>query len=250
MGVVKLPWVDEEWFVRAPFNYCDHFGDKEILAKMCIVCRQEVERKKKYLAAGKDPYDLRLVFREMAADLAKVHRMLEGKASELGIDLNNLPDLPEPPPAESFPVYQLVFQYGVKVGEFIIRLEPVLERRPSVFLKTVVDVLAHSRSYIVAKIGRAVHSRWEEEKDPDLPDDSKTSTFLAYLAIKRNAEALDAFVEKYNSSRVAREAVYLLRASEQICKVLRKEFLGEAVLDYKEWGCEYLEEIFTIAKGN
>lgn len=66
MGVVKLPWVDQDWFARASFNYCDHFGNKEILAKMCFVCREELERKKRYKAMGLDPYDMRNIFREIA----------------------------------------------------------------------------------------------------------------------------------------------------------------------------------------
>lgn len=63
MGVVKPPWVSKDWFAQCPFNYCDHFGEKEILATVCKICKDELNRLKLYKKAGKDPYDIKTFLR-------------------------------------------------------------------------------------------------------------------------------------------------------------------------------------------
>lgn len=231
MGVVKLPWVDQDWFIRTPFNYCDHFGDKKILAKMCLVCHEEVERRKRYKELGLDPYDLKTVFREVAESLIETSTKLRKKAEELGDTC---------PPIESFPIFRIVVEYGNEIGKLILQLQPEVETEKNKKLVTIIEVLAHSRFYVGAKIGRAIDSRWEEQKDPQLPDDSKTSAFFAYLAIKRNCLVLKSLGIN----------IQLLEISHELCQLIRKEFFPNEKVEYKEWGCEYLESILAVPKEN
>lgn len=59
MGVIRPPWVSKKWFDMTPFNYCDHSGDKDKLAAVCKICREEIERIERYRKKDKDPYDMK-----------------------------------------------------------------------------------------------------------------------------------------------------------------------------------------------
>ena len=146
---------------------------------------------KEYKKRGEDPYDMKNVFRDVGKDLAFTMAMVTKKAKEMGIDLENLPDLPEAPFHESYPIFNTVSKYGDRVEKAINVLQVLPIDTNLELVAKAVDIFSHSRHYIIAKIGRALHSRWEEERDPDDDlDDSKTSAFLAYIAIERNVRAL------------------------------------------------------------
>ena len=83
MGVIRPPWISKEWFTKCPFNYCDHFGNQEVLATICKICRDDVLRKKLYKKAGKDPYDWKYVFQDLADNLVRVHKMIEKDAKRV-----------------------------------------------------------------------------------------------------------------------------------------------------------------------
>ena len=237
MGVIRPPWVSKEWFSQCPFNYCDHFGDKKLLATVCKVCKEELERLKEYKRKGKDPYDMKNVLDDVGKDLAKALAMVTKKAQEMGIDLDNLPDEPEPPPHESYPIFNVIIKYGEKIEKVIKELEVVPIDIDKELIIKAVDVLFHSRYYIIAKIGRALSSRWEKLRDPlDDIDDSKTSALFAYTAIERNSKALLALSRhkplKYLKARLLKSA----RLSLDMAQTIREEFFPEDKLKYEEFG--------------
>ena len=66
MGVIKPPWISQEWFRKCPFNYCDHFGDKKLLATVCKICKEDIERVEKYKKEGRDPFDIKNALDDVA----------------------------------------------------------------------------------------------------------------------------------------------------------------------------------------
>jgi len=168
MGLVRPPWVSKEWFKKCPFNYCDHFGDKEVLAKFCKICKEEIVRIKKYEKEGKDPYDWKNVLNEVSDSLMQAMIMLDKEAERLGIDLTNNEDevVEEPPPPDTNPIYKLIRAYGDRIEKLINSFSVVPVEVDAQLLESVLDVFSHSRHFIVAKTARAFASRWREERDP------------------------------------------------------------------------------------
>lgn len=239
MGVVKLPWVPEHVFTKLTFNYCDHFGDKKILVRLCKVCREEEERKEKYRRAGKDPYDPRNVFADMRRDMTKTVGMLHKKVKELGINLEILKDNAEEEiEPRDFSIYRLVEKYGFLVDENINKIYPVWERHKVKLLKETLEVLGHSRSYILAKIYRAIFSKQEEDNDEMLREipDSKTSAFFAYLAIKRNYLIAIKLSQVFEDLMLKEKFLKFADISLELCEQIRREFFPNDALEYEEWG--------------
>lgn len=237
MGVIRPPWISKEWFSQCPFNYCDHFGEKKLLATVCKICKDEIKRLKLYKKAGKDPYDMKNVLSDIGKDLAKTLAMVTKKAQEMGIDLDNLPDEPESPPHESYPIFNTVKKYGDKIEKTIKQLEVMpIDTDKEIVLKAV-DAFSHSRHYIVAKIGRALFSKWEEAKDPqDDLDDSKTSAFLAYIAIDRNSKAFLSLAQQKPLMSMRIKYLKLAELSLSLCELIREEFFPDDKLEYEEFG--------------
>lgn len=238
MGVIKPPWVSKKWFNRTPFNYCDHFGDKEKLATKCKICKDEIDRIERYRKEGKDPYAWENVFEDVGKDLAEAMTMVAKKAKEMGIDIDNLPDEEDDePPHESYPIFNTVGRYGDKIEKAIKELEIIPIDANTQLLMKAVDAFSHSRHYVVAKIGRALSSRWREAKDPDDDlDDSKTSAFLAYIAIERNSKAFLALAQHKPLKSMKIKYLKLAKLSLSLCELIKDEFFPDDKLDYKEFG--------------
>lgn len=246
MGVIRPPWVSKEWFDKCPFNYCDHFGDQELLAAVCKICKEDLQRREFYKKAGKDPNDWKYVFKDLTDDLVKVHKMLDKEAKRLGIDLNNLDDIEEAPEPETYTIFNLVKRYGNQVEKIIKHLQTVpIDADLSLIIK-VVYALSHSRHYIIAKTGRALSSRWEEEKDPeDDLNDSKTSALFVYVAIERNSRALLA-LSKHKSLRYLKEKlIKFADISLNMAQLIKEEFFPKDKLIYKELGSEECDKLFA-----
>lgn len=99
------------------------------------------------------------------------------------------------------------------------------------------DAFSHSRHYVIAKIRRALSSRWEEAKDPDDDlDNSKTSAFLAYVAIERNSKAFLslAWHKPLKSMRV--KHLKLAKLSLNLCEFIKDDFFPNEELEYEEFG--------------
>lgn len=248
MGVIRPPWISKDWFSKCPFNYCDHFGNQHILASICKICKDELQRKEFYKKAGKDPYDWKYVFQDVAEDLAQTMRMVQEDAKRLGINLDNLPDQEEeePPSNESFPIFNLIRKYGDQVEKVIKNLQEVPVDADMTLIEKAVDVLSHSRHYIIAKTSRALHSRFEEQDDSIMEElaDSKTSAFFAYMAIDRNSKALAALTRHKPLHYLKEKHLKLAAVSLEMAEMIREEFFPDEKLDYKEFGCEEYDECF------
>lgn len=247
MGMIRPPWITKDWFSQCPFNYCDHFGNQERLATVCKICKDDVMRKKLYEKAGKDPNNWENVFKDIADSFAQMHMMLEKEAKRLGIDLNNLPDeedsVPEP---ETYPIYKLIRSYGDQVEKVIKKFEVVPTDANIELLSRAMDVLSHSRFYIMAKTARALRSTYEDKDDPDMQElaDSKTSALFAYMAIERNSRALIALAKHKPLRDLKEENLKFAAVSLEMAQMLQDEFFPDDKLFYEEFGCEEYDECF------
>ncbi|OGK14244.1 hypothetical protein A3B40_04430 [Candidatus Roizmanbacteria bacterium RIFCSPLOWO2_01_FULL_37_16] len=238
MGIIRPPWISREWFAQGPFNYCDHFGNKLLLATVCKICDDELKRDMLYKKAGKNPNDWNNVFKDVVESLAKVRKMLEKDAKRLGIDLSNLPDdYDEGPEPESYPIYRLIRKYGDRVEKIIKMFEAVPIDADEKLIKKALEALSHSRYYICAKIARTLNSRYEEQKDPeDDLFDSKTSAFFAFIAIERNLRALLALAKHKPLDSLREKLLRFAKISLEMADLIRLEFFPDNKLEYREFG--------------
>lgn len=238
MGLIKPPWISQEWFRKCPFNYCDHFGEKKLLATVCIICKEDVERIEKYQKEGKDPYDSKNVLDDVGKDLAEALALVSIQAEEMGIDLDNLPEEEEIYDCCKERIYKIAVKYGDKVELVMKNLEVVPIDTDLKLLEKVMDVLSHSRHYVIAKIGRALHSREEERYDLYMVDlaDSKTSALFVYVAIQRNCRVLLALVKHKPLIDLREEHLKFAKLSLKISELIRKEFFPYEDLNFKEFG--------------
>ena len=177
------------------------------------------------------------VLDDVGKDLAKALAMVTKKAQEMGIDLDNLPDEPEPPPHESYPIFNVISKYGEKIEKMIKELGVVPIDTDKELIIKAVDVLSHSRHYIIAKVGRALSSKWEELRDPlDDIDDSKTSALFVYTAIERDSRALLALSRHKPLKYLKAKLLKYARLSLDMAQTIREEFFPEDKLKYEEFG--------------
>lgn len=248
MGVIKPPWISQDWFRRCPFNYCDHFGDKQRLAEVCKICQDELEYKAQCKREGKDPYDMENVFKEVGKNLAETMAMIQEEAKRMGIDLDNVEDdYEEPPPARQYPIYKLVDKYGDQVERMIRNLSDIPIDTDSRLVAKAVDAFSHSRHYVVAKISRALSSRWEEERDPLIDaDDAKTSAFLAYVAIERNCRAALALARHKPLRDLKQKHLKFAKLSLEMAGIIKQHFFPKYRLSsYREFGTEDYDQLFS-----
>lgn len=251
MGIVKPPWISNEFFRSCPFNYCDHFGDKEKLAVVCIICKEDVERIEKYKKEEKDPYALENVFDDVAQNLAKTMVMVSQQAEEMGIDLNDLPkdeEIKNERFYENDPIFLLIKKYSNQIQKTIKNLEIVPIDANVFLIEKAIDTLSHSAHYIVAKISRALDSELREATNITYIKsyDNETSAFLAYLAIERNSRALLALAKHKPLIQQRRSYLKLSKTSLEIAEMIHQEFFPGWELDYQEYGCEEYDQVFSF----
>ncbi len=249
MGVIRPPWVSKSWFKKCPFNYCDHFGDKETLARICKICKDDVDREGFYKKIGKDPYDPKNVFHDITQNFIELRRLIERDAKRLGIDLDNLPEVEEDesPAPETYPIYIFIRKYSKYIKKKINSLYVIPIETDKELIEKAVDVLSHSCHYIIAKTARALSSRYREENDPFMKElaDSKTSSFFAFIAIERNSRALQALARHKPLIDSREENLKLALVSLEIAQMIKDYFFPKDILLYEEFGCGSYNEYFN-----
>ena len=96
--------------------------------------------------------------------MTKTLAMITEEAKRMGIDLDKIEDNnEEPPDYQRNPIFKLVLRYGLKVEAVIKNLSEVPVDSNGELLIKAVDAFSHSRHYVIAKVGRAISSRWEEK---------------------------------------------------------------------------------------
>lgn len=246
MGVFRLPWVSEEWLWQCPFNYCDHFGDKEVLAKICTICKEDLAREAEYQKLDDELAKQEAVFDNLEDALEHASALLGREVKEdpkTGEIVSKQPQIREP--EEEYPLYQVAHQYGREIHTVIMKLINSNQFGENKMLSAAIDVLMHSENYVAVKISRAVFSRAEEVKMAiDELDDSKTSAFFAYAALERNAKALDALANQQPPLSTLTEYDHLAELSHKLATMIRDDFFAETDMNFEEYGCESYNNLF------
>lgn len=227
MGVIRPPWITVDWFSKCPFNYCDHFGDKKILAVVCKICREDLRRENLYPKEGLNPYAFDFIIKDAAKQLAEIVINVGDYSKKTGID-------PSYQKRTSKTSYQLAKEYGDNV-EKIIKSPPDL---PEELLMELTDSLSHSRHYTQAKIYRAISSKVEEAKSfisRDLQD-SKTSAFLAFIAVLRNLQVMMKSLEFIKSYEDKKVLVEIMNEGLALEGMIIEDFFPDEELVYEEIG--------------
>jgi len=248
MGMIRPPWISKDWFSQCPFNYCDHFGDKKVLAKVSKICKEEAGRIEKYRKLGKDPYVWENIFKDVAENFARTMVMLRRDAKRLGIDLDNIPDRDEEELVhEDFPIYRVVYGYGEMVQQLINKLFPLSDKYRLEQLSKTVDVMSHSRLYVVVKTARALNGKYLREDNEISRElaDSKTSAFFAYIAIQRNIKSTLALSHQVKNYFQKEKFLEFSLLSQEVAEQLRQEFFPDDNLIYREIGYEEYDQIFS-----
>jgi hypothetical protein len=77
----------------------------------CPICGRIARDRQKHILAGEDPDDLRAIFEDVGASLGEALTMIKQDALAHGIEISNIGDIKEPPPPETFPLYNKVREW-------------------------------------------------------------------------------------------------------------------------------------------
>lgn len=247
MGVIRPPWITEEWFAKCPFNYCDHFGDKEVLIEFCKICREEFKFKLSNKEFKDYVYPVKYVSHEKEENVFEKKELSEKRVEKLNSELTDWYDEYEfRPSKEVLLLFNLAKTYGDYVEKTINNLFILPSDSDKILIEKSLDVLLHSKSYIYVKIRRAMSSRQREKENSILYElaDSKTSALFAYMAVKRNSQALLA-LSRHKPLRYLKEKHLKFSAlSINLAEMIQKEFFPDEELNHEEVGCDSYYEVF------
>lgn len=239
MGVIRPPWIDKEWFSKCPFNYCDHFGNKPMLAKICKICRDDVlegfYQLKEENAAGEMPYR----YKNSSRDLKQILNIVEKQVKKMGLDMKIIQanDFQEAP-KDVLPIIHAVHSYGKRIEKAINEIDFFPEDADGELIMNAIDIFSHSRHYIIVKTSRAIDSRFDMYGIEDELQDSKTAAFFAYVAVERNSHAFLVLAQHQPLHDMKIKHLQLARLSVLLCEMLRKEFFPLEEMEYVEFGYE------------
>lgn len=235
MGLVHPPWISDEWFKKCPFNYCDHFGNRERLSLVCKLCAEsdfllDVENFS-YIQKIVDPEIAKRRYEKSEKIWAKV------------IKQKTIEDFLDEPLIREYSTYALSRYYTALIGFLIKTFSVVPKGVDTDLMEKALDAFAHSKHFIPAKIYRAYTSQAYEKDKTDGIFDHKTSALFAHMAAERNARAFLALANHDPLSSVRDRCLRLYKLSLTVCEVIEREFsLGR--LRYKEFGCEDYDQCF------
>lgn len=235
MGVIKPPWKDS-LFDQCPFNYCDHFGDKEKLSLICIICR---DTKDEFCEDFQQYYDQ---LTEPTDDFTKVMEVVKADTSKIReqhVRYGRFEDL-----GWGNKLFEITLKYGAQARVMAEKLKVVPATVDDDLVRKAVDSFLHSESYVSAKTRRAITSLQREMADQLGPYDSKISALLACVALERNAKAavkLDKQPQLYYLGSITLSFANL---SLDLADVLHKTFFPKNDLTYIEFGCDSYNEAF------
>lgn len=153
MSDFKIPdWMDCTWR-RVPCGQDD-----------CPICGKIKKQRNKHLEKGEDPDDLECVFEDVKESFGEVFEMLEKDAEKMGIDLENLEDVEEPPKPEEFELYNKVKEWRDDVMEIL--KEASVEEASWLEDEAGKDLTWYANT-IIAKTYRQLSNRWELDNGDD-----------------------------------------------------------------------------------
>lgn len=156
------------------FNWCDRLCHRCFLDNKCKIALFEAESRKRHITNGGDPDDMSVVMKDVGEMFALTFQMLEKMAKELGIDLNNLPDVEE---KESPPICELSRNYAVEVSELLEQI-----KTNNLLIKN----LAKETGFYAQQISAKIHRIFAHPTDLD-DELCKQPDYLTLLLIEKTA---------------------------------------------------------------
>jgi len=201
-------------YIPGIYNYCDRWCERCSLTSKCFLYAKDQKRLEEHRRKGEDPYDWKIVMKDIKESFKETKELILKAAKEQGIDLENLPEEEyESPDPTGHPLYQRSHNYMHSARKFLkglrksiqafgIELPERIEIIPSSMedvetLKEIVscyETISWYHTLISVKIYRALGSKMEKSADKELAEtdiyDANGSAKVAHLGVVRSVTAL------------------------------------------------------------
>jgi hypothetical protein len=199
--------VDSGRFIPGIYNYCDRWCERCTLSHKCLTYAHEQEMKEESNNPGTDDIDNEKFWEQIRLSFEVTLDMISEDANELGISLDELPEVEVPEHVES-PVEILAGQYGSGLCNWLDANGDLLRNKANQLLMIhsnedvamkfadALEVVQWYCFYISAKVHRShfdLDIRLQEnDMDGDPLWDNRGSAKVAIIAVNRSMEALTA----------------------------------------------------------
>lgn len=221
------------------YNYCDYRCEKcwySWYRDHCPTFKSDKKRLLKHQISGEDPYDIKVVLKDVKENFDEAIKWLYREARKWGIDLDNLPPakLPPKPKPKEMVIYRLAYRYFKLVRNFLekweIRDDFVKEK-----LELEIDNISWYHTLISAKLYRALTSLWEsrfEDKDSKeiSLEDAFSSGQITLRAINISMEAWKNIYQSVGND----EIINYLELLKRINDVIKRKFKIKKFLEPEE----------------
>lgn len=192
-------------FIPGIYNYCDRWCERCTMTSKCFSYNQEKEMLGEEGNPETNDINNEKFWEDMALSFQVALELLQEKAKELGIELDNLPvvEFKEPKKTQT---EKLAYDYGTKMHDWLNKNREMLSEKAEQFLKIIQneekavkfadarEVIQFYCFFISPKIHRAhldLDERLSNKTDEfDLLHDNYGSAKIAVIAIDRSIEAL------------------------------------------------------------
>ncbi|MDD3739791.1 MAG: hypothetical protein PHH30_00995 [Bacteroidales bacterium] len=182
-------------------NYCDRWCERCKFIKRCRVGLMELER------LDDDDEDGSAIWEELSAVFEATIEMITEKAKEMGIDLNNIPEL-EKKKRKFSEIEKESEKYSTEVHNWIKNnhenfqqqtLEIVKKELAIPDFKEALEVIQWYEFFIHVKIRRASDGLYDTEEDDNefRKNDSDGTAKIAIIAINRSIEAFTVLYQRF-----------------------------------------------------
>ena len=110
-------------YYSPPYCWCDSNCARCPLQRDCPTCLTLRARREEQKQRGEDPDDPDVFMTDIRSDLTAAMDLLQKEARKRGIDLDDLPDPPEPPPGAAR-LQEITMQYAVSIKDLVDGLRP------------------------------------------------------------------------------------------------------------------------------
>ncbi|MBU4310334.1 hypothetical protein L6386_06915 [bacterium] len=247
MGDLKKKGLGKK-FISGIYNYCDRWCERCSLTSKCFLYAKDQKRLAEHRRKGEDPYDWKIVMKDVAKSFKETKELILKTAKERGIDLENLPEEEyESPDPTGHPLYQRSHNYMDLARKFLERLRKSIQafgielpERIEIIPSSVEDVetlreivscheiISWYHTQISVKVYRALGSKMEKSEDKELDEidiyDANGSAKIAYLGVVKSIVALQK-VYHWNED-LQDDALTLLVEADRLRRMIDKKFPG------------------------
>ena len=231
-GAVKPPWIKTKDFNKSPYNYCDRWCERCQFTSFCKVFKQEELSRERAIKLGINPDSWEYVAETVAKQFAVVKDLLAKDLERLGIDPNELEEVPEPKPdPQRQQLANLVSDYSSKLHELLKSLEFIPAESDIDLVTNQVEVISFYSTLITAKVKRASF-------DGDLSDehnveDSMTSAYIAVRGLLAISQALIKLFKHKPLNTMRQQLHRLCKQGVELAQLI------DDVFELKQFGSDY-----------